>query len=93
MNNKSFMDSELEGNMRQVRIDEINEEIAFAEKAAKYFAEHKEVSTYTESEIVAGCFFAVRWGLGDDCVVVIKLDDLHEPKNYANLVRKHQKDA
>ena len=80
-------------NMRQVRVDELNEEIAFAEKAAKKFAENNELSTLTESEILPGCLFAVRWGLDNDCVVVLKIDECHEPKNYSNLVRKYQKDA
>lgn len=76
--------------MRQVSVDEIREEIAFAEKAAKYFAEHENISTYTEAEIVPGCYFAIRWGMGEDCVVVLKLDEYHEIKNFVNLVGKYQ---
>lgn len=77
--------------MRQVEIDEINEELAFARMAAKRFAENKNISTVTESEIVPGCLLAIRWGLFDDCVVVVKLDENHIPTNYTNLVRKYEK--
>lgn len=77
--------------MREVRTGEIMKEIAFAEKAAKMFAENKQITTYTESDIVPGCFFAVRWGMLDDCVVVLKLDENHEPTNYENLVKKYEK--
>lgn len=76
--------------MRQVRVDEINAEVAFAEKAAKCFAGDARLSTYSEAELVPGCFLAIRWGLGSDCVVVVRLDEEHEPKNYANLVRKYE---
>ncbi len=34
--------------MREVRTGEIMQEIAFAEKAAKMFAENKQITTYTE---------------------------------------------
>lgn len=76
--------------MRQVQITELTEEIAFAEKAARVFAESPTLVTYTETDIVPGCFFAVRWGLGEDCVVVLKLDDDHIPTNYAQLIRRFQ---
>lgn len=76
--------------MRSVYTDEVKCEIEFAEKAAAHFAAHPEHSTYTEGEIISGCLFAVRWGLGDDCVLVFKLDENHVPTNYQNLVRAYQ---
>lgn len=74
--------------MRMVYASEIDAEIAFARKAATHFAEHPEHHTYTGADIVPGCFFAIRWGLGDDCVVVLKLDESHIPTNYQSLIRE-----
>lgn len=75
--------------MKLVYVDELEAEIAFAETAAKWFAENPKGNTYTDGEIEPGCLFAVRWGLGDDCVLVIRLDDNHIPTNYQELVKKY----
>lgn len=79
--------------MRAVYASDIEAEMAFAQKAAAHFAEHPEHSTYTGEDIVPGCFFAVRWGLGDDCVLVLKLDEQHIPTNYMELVRSFKETA
>lgn len=65
--------------------DELNQ-IEFAKKAAAFFASHAEKSSY--GDIDPGSFIALRWGLGDDCVLVLKLDEYHVPTNYAQLVRQ-----
>ena len=75
--------------MRMVYIENDREQQDFAERAAKKFAEDPKIVTYTDKEIEPGCFFAVRWGLGEDCVVVLKIDEFHVPTNYQNLVGKH----
>jgi len=62
------------------------EEIAFAKRAAACFLEKPNVCTYTDGEILPGCLIALRWGLGDDCVLVLKLDESHTPANYHELV-------
>ena len=79
--------------MRAVYSSDIKGELEFAEKAAANFAAHPKHSTYTDGEIVPGCFFAVRWGMGEDCVLVLKIDEYHVPTNYQNLVRDFQMDA
>lgn len=73
--------------MRGVYLSEELVQIEFAKKAARHFATHSEHSTFTDGEVVPGCLFAVRWGLGDDCVLVLKLDEMHTPTNYYQLVR------
>ncbi len=78
--------------MRHIYMSSVKEEIGFVEKAAKHFAEHPEHNTYTDGEIVSGGMFAVRWGLGDDCVLVMKLDDSFEPTVYGQLIRAFQPD-
>lgn len=79
--------------MRGVWPSEQDAERAFAEEAAKSFAENPESTTYTEGNLDAGALLALRWGLLDDCVVVIKISDDHEPVNYYNLVAKYQAKA
>ena len=79
--------------MRAVYSSDIKGELEFAEKAAAHFAAHPEHSTYTDGEIVPGCFFAVRWGMGEDCVLVLKIDEYHVPTNYQNLVREFKLEA
>lgn len=73
--------------MRMVYIDEEYEVKEFAQKAAKYFADHDEHTTFTDSDIEAGCLFAMRYGFFNDCVVVFRLDDVFEPVNYQELIK------
>ena len=74
--------------MKQVTVTELLAEIEFAERAAKYFEEHHDITTYTDGEIEPGCYFAIRWGFGNDCVLVLKLDENYEQKIYANIIKK-----
>lgn len=73
--------------MRAVYASEVDAEMAFARKAAAHFARNPKHHTYTDGEIEPGCLLAMRWGLGDDCVLVLRLDERHTPTNYMELVR------
>lgn len=73
--------------MRTVYASEIDAEIAFARKAAAHFAKHPEHTAYTADDIEPGCLMALRWGLMDDGVLVVKLDAAHVPTIYSELVR------
>lgn len=75
--------------MRITRVEEDIEQQEFAKRAAKHFAENPQHSSYTDSEIGPGCLFALRWGIMEDCVVVMKLDDNHVPTNYQQLTREY----
>jgi hypothetical protein len=72
---------------------EVMGEIEFAEKAAAHFAANPKHWSYSLAEIAPGCLVALRWGLGDDCVLVFKLDEQFTPTIYAQLVRKFQEAA
>lgn len=76
--------------MMCINLREQEEQVAFAKEAAAFFAKDTELkfSTWTRGEIVPGCLFAIRWGLGNDCVAVIKLDDFHQPVIYEHLYVK-----
>ena len=54
----------------------------FAKKAAKAFKEDKDMVSYTYGEIEGGDFFALRFGLGGNRVVVFKIDDCEPVINY-----------
>lgn len=63
-----------------------SERMAFARKAADHFAGHKEHWTYSDGDgPVPGELFALRWGLGNDCVVVVRIGD-DEPVNYQSII-------
>lgn len=71
-----------------MRMTHVLDEIAlvsFAQRAAKCFSEDKTKWTFTDGEIISGCMFAARWGLGNDCVLVFRLND-EEPVNFQNIV-------
>lgn len=75
--------------MRMVNVSEDEDVIDFAKMAAMAFAKHKGVYTYTNGGIEAGELFAVRFGGGDNCVVVFRLDENFEPINYQQLVDRY----
>lgn len=74
--------------MRQVYIDEELAQLEFAKRAAKKFATNEQLATYSDGKLEPGCLLAIRWGLGEDCVVVVKLDEKHIPTNFAQLVKE-----
>jgi hypothetical protein len=76
--------------MISVYASEEDDQQQFARRAAEHFAAHPEHQTYTDEEIACDQWFAVRYGLGNDCVVVFKISDSVEPKNYMELVREYQ---
>ncbi len=73
--------------MRWINLRAQDEEVAFAKKAADYFGKDPKCRTFTDGEIKPGCLFAIRWGGGDDCVAVFKLDESHEPTCYENIIK------
>lgn len=73
--------------MRTVKVEEEMEQIRFSERAARYFALHPECQSFSDIDLSPRCFLALRWGLDDDCVLVIKLDAHFEPTNYQNIIR------
>lgn len=70
--------------MRNTSLAEEEEQEAFALKAALYFAAHPTMATY--GDVRKSSFLAVRWGMNNDGVVVLKLCPDHEPTNYRRLI-------
>ena len=71
--------------MRHVYINSELERHAFAKKAALAFEGDSRMSSY--GEVTLGGYLALRWGLGNDCVLVLKLDDYFEPELYTHLIK------
>lgn len=74
--------------MIMVNVNERKERKEFAEEAATYFYKHPNKTTYTSEEIKAGELFALRFGMGDDCVVVFRLDENQDVENYQNIISR-----
>ena len=67
------------------RADELAR-IAFADEAAAHFAANPKHFTY--GTLDPGSLLGIRWGLGEDCVLIVKLDDYAEKVNFQNIVKK-----
>lgn len=71
---------------RSTNIEEELKVIEFVKKAAKNFAENPHHASY--GEIGGDNYIALRWGLGYDCVLVLKQDEYWEPRNYTQAVER-----
>ena len=67
----------------------IEEQLAFVARATKCFSEQPETNTYTDmGHVNSGELFAVRWGMGSDCVLVFKVDENYQPIIYSQEIKK-----
>jgi hypothetical protein len=73
--------------MEMTYLDERKEQDAFAERAAENFALHPEHWTFTDGDIAAGEYFALRFGMGGDCVVIFRIGE-ETPINYQNIIKR-----
>jgi len=74
--------------MRMIYLEEQAQLTAFAERAADCFSRQPDFNTYTDADIKPGCLFAVRWGLGKDCVIVFRIAQEHEVLLYCQLIKE-----
>lgn len=70
--------------MIMTRIEERRRQDDFAQRAARHFRDNPNHWSYTDGEIKAGEFFALRFGMGKDCVVIFTIGD--DPLNYQNII-------
>lgn len=72
---------------RVVYAEVIRDELAFAEEAARHFTEHPNHYSFTrDGDFAPEALLALRWGSGDDCVLVLKLDEIHKPTIYGQMI-------
>lgn len=74
---------------RLTSIEEEQELIAFVGRAAKCFEDNPKLTSYCDDALEKGEFLALRWGLGNDCVLVLKLDSAFAPVIYQNEIRRN----
>ena len=78
--------------MKMTSIAEQMIELEFVSRAAKHFEENPKHFTFGETK--PGELWGVRWGMGENCVLVIKLDEEKPLAIYQNEIRKiHQPPA
>jgi len=58
----------------------------FAKKAAAHFAANPKHWSF--GEIAPGEYLALRWGMGDDCVLVIRQHYEEEAVNFQQIIRE-----
>ena len=72
--------------MRETTFDEEMAVLKFAQKAALNFEQDQNLLSFTNSAIEAGCLFALRYGLGNDCVVVFRLARDFVPIDFQQII-------
>lgn len=72
--------------VRSTSIYQETERMEFATRAAKHFEANK--SHWSFGDIGPGNYLALRWGMGDDCVLVIKQDENDLAVNYAQAIKR-----
>ena len=76
--------------MRCTYVQREQEQIAFAEEAARHFAANPKHWSYSLGQIRPGERIALRWGLGDDCVLVFTVGD-DEPVIYGQIIQREDR--
>lgn len=76
--------------MRMSNLEEQQEKLDFVKEAAEFFKSNPSYTSYTSGRIVPGCLFALRFGLGSDCVVVFRVDENWPVENFTQVISKEQ---
>lgn len=77
---------------RLTSIEDERKLIGFVGRAARCFEDNPELTTYCDGELAEGELLALRWGMDNDCVLVVRLDDAFGPVIYQNEVRRNIND-
>lgn len=72
---------------RMTTVSEEAARIEFATEAALHFANHPGHWTYSRADLGPGALLALRWGLGNDCVLVLRVAD-EMPVNFQQIIRE-----
>ncbi|RPI52624.1 MAG: hypothetical protein EHM49_05275 [Deltaproteobacteria bacterium] len=63
-------------------------QIEFVKHAAKNFKENPEHASFGDT--TPGSLLALRWGMGGDCILVLKIDEDHESTVYQQIIKKER---
>ena len=67
-------------------LSQMEEQVAFVTKVKADFEAHPKRQSF--GGCAPGSFLALRWGMGDDCILLLKLDEYFEPVNYQQAIKK-----
>ena len=70
-----------------------SEVVSFAREAVECFTLDPRMTTFSLSSIKKGCMLALKWGLNDDCVLVVKLDEGFEPVVFQKAIPRREEKA
>jgi len=79
--------------MKITYLDEEQKVLDFVRAAAEHFEKHPKHYSFTTGEIEPGCLLALRWGLGEDCVLIFRLDEYFQPIIFQQAINREEKDA
>ena len=69
-----------------VYLEEQEEKLAFVKEASAFFAVNPRCTSFTRGAIKPGVLFALRFGFGNDCVVVFRIDEDFPVENYQHTI-------
>jgi hypothetical protein len=67
---------------RNTTVEAENEKLDFVQEAISKF--DKNAGLASVGDLAPGSYFAIRHGLGNDCLLVFRLDPEHEPEIFAD---------
>lgn len=70
--------------MINVSIENVESKLHFVKKTSEFFHKNPHCSTYGDVE--PGSWFAVKWGMDNDCILVFKIDPDEEIENYCHVI-------
>jgi len=75
---------------RMTHLEEEEKLLFFITKAKEAFEKNPAYATFTEKCLVPGCLFAMRWGMGNDCILVFKVSEDFEPINFQGAIKNKE---
>lgn len=72
---------------KMTSIEEMEQLCKFASEADEWFKHHANHYSFGSTDGRTAPYIALRWGLGEDCVLVLKLDENWEPVNFRQAAR------
>lgn len=79
--------------MKALYLCEEDKKLSFVREAANFFASNPTKRSYTSRNITPGDFFALRWGLGEDCILIFKLSEDFIPELYQQVIKDHNSNS
>jgi len=72
-------------------IDDETDILNFVQVASEHFSTHHKHTTFTLEDITPGCLMALRYGGGNDCIVVFRLSDKYEVINFQQCIKQQKR--